>query len=72
MKIFMHNRAIKRHVKKTSAEDLKIRFLELQELRQKVKLAECGRIAGALDGPCFRGSQTSADTPQEEPKAGRH
>ena len=33
-----------------SATDLKSRFLELQLLRQKVRIAECGRIARTLDG----------------------
>jgi hypothetical protein len=65
------NRSIKRQAKKNSLADLKIRFLELQELREKVRFAECGRVAAAPDEACFRSS--GANTAQgKEPEARRH
>jgi hypothetical protein len=68
---FLRNRSIKRQAKKASLADLKARFLELQELRQKVRFAECGRVATTPDGACLRSSH--ANTAQGgRPEAGLH
>jgi hypothetical protein len=68
---FLHDRSIKRQAKKDSLADLKIRFLELQELRQKVRFAECGRIAPASDEVYFRTSRPSR-TQGKEPEVESH
>ena len=58
----LHHRSIKRQAKKNSSADLKIRFLELQRLRLMVRLAECGRFAGAADGADSESSGICANT----------
>ena len=40
----LQDRSIKRQVRKNSSADLRIRFLELQRLRELVRVAECGRL----------------------------
>lgn len=54
---FSHNRSMKGRAKKNSSADLKIRFLELQRLRELVRVAECGRIAAPADGTGLEGSR---------------
>jgi hypothetical protein len=67
------NRSLKRQAKKNSSADLKIRFLELQRLRLMVRLAECGRFAGAADGADSESSGICANTARgAEPGAGLH
>lgn len=52
-----HNRSIKGRAKKSSSADLKTRFLELQRLRELVRVAECGRISAPADGTCLERSR---------------
>jgi hypothetical protein len=68
---FLRNHSVKGRAKKNSLADLKIRFLELQELRQKVKFAECGRIAAAPRGACLRSSRAKT-AEGNEPEAALH
>jgi hypothetical protein len=69
---FLRNRSIRRKAKKASLADLKTRFLELQELRQKVRFAECGRVAAAApDGASLRNSHANTARGRE-PEAGSH
>ncbi len=46
------DRSIKRQVRKNSSADLRIRFLELQRLRELVRVAECGRLTGTANDVC--------------------
>jgi hypothetical protein len=66
----LRNRSIKQP-KKTSLMDLQIRFLELQELRKKVKFAECGRLVAPPHGASVQSSDPSTGH-EREYGAGRH
>jgi hypothetical protein len=52
-----------------SAADLKIRFLELQLLRKKVRIAQCGRIARTLDGTNREVRLSQAEATKSGPSA---
>lgn len=58
--VFLEKKPI-RKAEKDSAADLKSRFLELQLLRQKVRIAECGRRARALDGSNYEVQYSRAE-----------
>jgi len=45
----LQNRSIKRQAKRNSTADLRMRFLELQRLRELVRIAECGRLTAPAD-----------------------
>ena len=68
---FPRNRSIKEQAEKNSLADLRSRFLELKELRQKVRLAECGRIAATQNGARHRSSRATT-APRHEPEPGLH
>jgi len=73
MKAFLQNPSIKGQAKKNSSADLEIRFLELQALREKVRLAECGRTAAEPDGICFQNVRINANRlDAKKAEAGRH
>jgi len=47
--------------------------LELQALREKVRLAECGRTAAEPDGICFQNVRINANRlDAKKAEAGRH
>ena len=66
----LKDRSIKRRVRKYSSADLRIRFLELQRLRELVRVAECGRLTGTANDVCPAGSANLIHV--TEPGAGRH
>jgi len=73
MKASLQNPSIKGQAKKNSSADLELRFLELQALREKVRLAECGRIAAEPVGICFKNVQIDANRPDaKKGEAERH
>ncbi len=55
--LFSRTRSVKQQPAKATLAELKARFLELQELRRKVRFAECGRFAGAPEGTSLQGSR---------------
>jgi len=66
----LHDRSIKRQVRKNSAADLRIRFLELQRLRELVRVAEYGTLTGTANNVCP--ARPRNITHATEPGAGRH
>jgi hypothetical protein len=73
MKASLQNPSIKGQAKKNSSADLELRFLELQALREKVRLAECGRTAAEPVGICFKNAQIDANRPDaKKGEAERH
>ena len=42
----------KNRTKKRPSADLRRQFLELQRLRERVRIAQCGRMAPSLEGTC--------------------
>jgi len=64
------DRSIKRRVRKNSSADLRTRFLELQRLRELVRVAECGRLT-ATANDLYR-ARSSNIVHGAEPGAGPH
>jgi len=66
----LKDRSIKRRVRKYSSADLRIRFLELQRLRELVRVAECGRLTATANDVCRARSPNIIHG--TEPGAGPH
>lgn len=69
MKAFLRNPSIKGQARKNPSADLELLFLELQALREKVRLAECGRAAAEPVETCFKNVQINAKHRPDAKKA---